>query len=110
MAKRLDLVDDLDNMMLKQQQERAKQDRNKKIETRYKLSEHLPQDQSLKNQLDIQIFSAQNTPLPASFSTQQILSHLSYYIYMPIELPPYMQEIQSKSLTPSFSIVIISLL
>lgn len=84
-------------MLLKKTADRERHDKDKRIQEKFKVCDTLPEDWTLKTEIEIQM------PLLKSveevndiLNFKDVARQLSYFIYMETQLPKFLQENQSK--------------
>lgn len=86
-------------MILKKTAEREKQEKDLRLKEKFKVCESLPEDWTLKTELDIQMPLLKSVEdVSEILNFKDVARNLSYYIYMETPLPKFLQESQSKSI------------
>lgn len=100
---------DLDKKLLKNAARQKKEEKVKRFDEKYQTCDSLPNDWSLKRTLEIQLKLDEKATKTTEtrnklveeiidlVNPKQISKSLSYNIYMPVEIPRFLQENQSKS-------------
>lgn len=83
-------------MILKKTAEREKQEKDLRLKEKFKVCESLPEDWTLKTELDIQMPLLKSVEdVSEILNFKDVARNLSYYIYMETPLPKFLQESQN---------------
>ena len=90
---------DFDKKLLMKTAEREKQDKDERIQKKFKVCATLPDDWSLKTEIEIKMPLLKPVEDVSEILNYKDIAHaLRYYIYMETQLPKFLQENQSKSI------------
>jgi hypothetical protein len=98
-SSKLDAIKDFDKKLLMKTAEREKQDKDERIQKKFKVCATLPDDWSLKTEIEITMPLLKPVEDVSEILNYKDIAHaLRYYIYMETQLPKFLQENQSKSI------------
>ena len=84
-------------MLLKKTADRERVDKDKRIQEKFKVCDTLPEDWTLKTEIEIQMPLLKSVEeINDILNFKDIARQLSYFIYMETQLPKFLQENQSK--------------
>jgi hypothetical protein len=96
----LDAINELESKIVKKTADRERQDKEQRLQEKYMVCDSLPEDWTLKTELEISVpLLKEVDDINELLNYKDVQRSLNYFIYMETQLPKFLQENQSKSIS-----------